>query len=157
MIAERTRLGLPDPSTWRLHTQLDADFLVALTRDRCERYSDRLTFHPNDGLHLMGARRRYVGSRLDGPERSFHLRQASHSAHLKRALAAAEKAATLAATAEAVAAGGVDAAVTAKAMASSIRSMPSPTSPASTRPAHATTPARRTYRRGAGKATGQAG
>ena len=31
------------PTAWRLHTQLDADYLDALIRDRCQRFRDRLT------------------------------------------------------------------------------------------------------------------
>ena len=108
VIDDETRLDLPDPATWRTHTQLDADYLDALIRDRWRRFRHRLTFRPNDSLHLMAGRWRYVQSRLDGLERNYHLLQVADSKHLQRALDAALETATLAEVADAVAGGGVD-------------------------------------------------
>ena len=109
VLGDRTEVALPEPTAWRLHTQLDADYLDALVRDRHQRFRDRLTFRPNDSLHLMGGRWRYVESRLDGLERSYHLLQVADSPHLQRALEAARLTATLAEVTNAVAAAGVDA------------------------------------------------
>ena len=107
-IDERTEVALPAATAWRLHTQLDADYLDALIRDRYQRFRGQLTFRPNDSLHLMGGRWRYVESRLDGLERSYHLLQVTDSPHVQRALEAARPTATLADVTKAVATAGVD-------------------------------------------------
>ena len=107
-VADRTAIRLPEPATWGRLTQLDADYLDALVRHRAGDVADRLTLVPNDSLHLLAGRWRYVESRLDGLDRTHHLVQVAGSAHLQRALDAAGAGATRAQVVEAVAAGGVD-------------------------------------------------
>ena len=107
-IGDHTSVELPDRATWRLHTQLDADYLDALVRDRSVALRDRLSFRPNDSLHLMAGRWRYVASRLDGLERSYYLLQVADSTHLQRVVEAARDTVTLADLTDAVAAAGVD-------------------------------------------------
>ena len=108
-IGERTQIALADPKAWSRHTRLDADYLDALIRERAGVLRERLTLKPNDSLHLMGGRWRWVESRLDGFERSHHLVEVADSEHLRVALAVARGGATLAAVADAIAAGGADA------------------------------------------------
>jgi thiopeptide-type bacteriocin biosynthesis protein len=109
-IGDRTDVRLPDPSTWGRFTQLDADYLDALVRERAAALADRVTLRPNDSLHLMAGRWRYVESRLDGLERTHHLVQVAGSSHLQRAIDAAGGGATRGQVIDAVAAAGVDAA-----------------------------------------------
>jgi thiopeptide-type bacteriocin biosynthesis protein len=87
-ISDRTQLTVPEPSTWRRHTRLDGDYLDRVVRDRATELRPRLTFAPNDSMYVIGGRRRYVQSRLDGVERTHHLAEISNSTHLQRALAA---------------------------------------------------------------------
>jgi len=108
LIGERTRIELPDPAGWGRFTQLDANYLDALVRERATALADRLTLTPNDSLHLMGGRWRYVESRLDGLERSHHLVEIGGSKHLQRAIDAARPGARRSQVADAVAAGSVD-------------------------------------------------
>ena len=109
-IGARTEIVLPDPTAWRRHTQLDANYLDALVRDRVTVLRDRLLFRPNDSLHLIAGRWRYVESRIDGLERSYHLVEIAESKHLQRALEAARAGSATTSIVEAVAAGGVDSA-----------------------------------------------
>lgn len=108
VIGARTVLELPDPTAWRRHTQLDADYLDAIVRDASARLRDRLAFRPNESIHLAGGRWRYVEARLDGLERSYRLLQVADSKHLQRAVDGSRDGATTAEVARAVAAGGVD-------------------------------------------------
>lgn len=105
-VGDRTAIRLPEPASWGRFTQLDADYLDALVRQRATALADRVTLTPNDSLHLLAGRWRYVESRLDGLERTHHLVQVAGSAHLQRALDAAGT--TRDQVVEAVAAGGVD-------------------------------------------------
>ncbi len=107
-LGDRTDIRLPHPRSWGRFTQLDADYLDALVRQRATALGDRLTLVPNDSLHLMAGRWRYVESRLDGLDRTHHLVQVTASAHLQRALDAARAGATRRQMVDAVAAGGVD-------------------------------------------------
>ena len=108
LIGEQTRIELPDPAAWGRFTQLDANYLDALVRERATALAERLTLTPNDSLHRMGGRWRYVESRLDGLERSHHLVEVAGSGHLQRAIDAAHPGAKRRAVVDAVAAGGVD-------------------------------------------------
>ncbi|MEA2169579.1 MAG: lantibiotic biosynthesis protein [Solirubrobacteraceae bacterium] len=105
-IADRTRIALPDPTTWRRHSRLDGDYLDRVVRARAAALRPCLTFRPNDSLYAVGARRRYVQTRLDGVERTHHLTEITDSPHLHRAIAAATNGAKPSAIAEAVAAPG---------------------------------------------------
>ncbi|HEX2118671.1 MAG TPA: lantibiotic dehydratase, partial [Acidimicrobiales bacterium] len=107
-VGDRTAIRLPEPASWGRFTQLDADYLDALVRHRATALGDRLTLTPNDSLHLLAGRWRYVESRLDGLDRTHHLVQVAGSPHLRRALDAARAGATRPQMVEAVAAGGVD-------------------------------------------------
>ena len=108
LVGDRTDLRLPEPASWGRFTQLDADYLDALVRQRAADLADRVTYVANDSLHLMAGRWRYVESRLDGLERSHHLVQVAGSKHLQRALDAAAGGASRREIVDAVAAGGVD-------------------------------------------------
>ena len=107
-LGDCTAIPLPDPRSWGRFTQLDADYLDAVVRQRATVLGDRLTLKPNDSLHLMAGRWRYVESRLDGLDRTHHLVQVAGSAHLQRAIDAAQTGATRRQVAEAVSGGGVD-------------------------------------------------
>lgn len=107
-IGDRTHIELPPLAAWNRHTRLDADYLDALIRELLPKLRPKLTLRPNDSLHLMGGRWRYVESRLDGLDRSHHLVEVGDSGHLRRALEAAREGATVAEVAAAVVAGGAD-------------------------------------------------
>ncbi len=74
-VGANTRLVLKDLTQYERRTRLDMDYLDglcrALTRDPALR--QLLTYRPNSSLYRAAGRVRYVESRIDGKNRSFHL------------------------------------------------------------------------------------
>jgi thiopeptide-type bacteriocin biosynthesis protein len=114
-IGERTNLTTAPPSQWRRHTRLDADYLDALIRALLARPAvrERVMLRPNDSLHEVAGRMRFVEARQRNEVRTHHLVEIDADDHLHRALARAAGGANLLQVAEAVAAGGVPADVAA--------------------------------------------
>lgn len=108
-IADKTDLTLPDRATWRRHSRLDGHYLDSLLRRRTTALRDRLIFHPNETLHLLGGRWHLVAARPEKLERIHTLVDVADSVHLRRALDAAAGGATLAEVTAAVAVDGLDA------------------------------------------------
>ncbi len=74
-VGERTRLAIAERRTYRRHSRLDNDYLLALcehvTRDPGLRREMR--FHPNSSLYEVGGRVRYAEARMAGRMRTYHL------------------------------------------------------------------------------------
>jgi thiopeptide-type bacteriocin biosynthesis protein len=74
-LGAQTRLALGGQAGYLRHSRLDMDYLAllvdALVRDPAVR--NRVTFRPNSSLYRAAGRVRYVESRQDGKERSYHL------------------------------------------------------------------------------------
>lgn len=95
-IGEETHLTFGARRGYRRHTRLDMDYLVALTdllaRDSSLR--NTLTYRPNNSLYRIAGRVRYVESRLDGKQRSYHLVAVEDTDYLRATLARAGHGAT---------------------------------------------------------------
>lgn len=91
-IGEETHLTFGTQSSYRRHTRLDMDYLFALTDLLAGDSSLRntLTYRPNNSLYRIAGRVRYVESRLDGKQRSYHLVAVEDTSYLRRTLARAE-------------------------------------------------------------------
>jgi thiopeptide-type bacteriocin biosynthesis protein len=74
-LGDRTRLTLDDRAGYHRHSRLDMDYLAllvdALGRDPAVR--KLVTYRPNSSLYHAAGRVRYVESRQDEKERSYHL------------------------------------------------------------------------------------
>jgi thiopeptide-type bacteriocin biosynthesis protein len=70
-----TRLVLCEKARYRRHSRLDMDYLALLVDSLTSEPTIRkhLTYRPNSSLYRAAGRVRYVESRQDGNERSYHL------------------------------------------------------------------------------------
>jgi lantibiotic biosynthesis protein len=103
-LGEQTQLALHDRTRYQRHTRLDMDYLdalcTALARDPASRRV--LSYRPNSSLYHAAGRVRYVESRFEKKNRSFHLIAVEETESLTKTLDRAATGSSFAALAEAL-------------------------------------------------------
>jgi thiopeptide-type bacteriocin biosynthesis protein len=103
-LGAQTQLVLQDRTRYQRHTRLDMDYLgalcTALARDLALRRV--LSYRPNSSLYRAAGRVRYVESRFEKKNRSFHLIAVEETESLSKTLDRAKTGSSFAALAEAL-------------------------------------------------------
>jgi Lantibiotic dehydratase, C terminus./Lantibiotic dehydratase, N terminus. len=103
-LGKKTQLALHDRTRYQRHTRLDMDYLdalcTALARD--PRLRRVLSYRPNSSLYHAAGRVRYVESRFEKKNRSFHLIAVEETESLAKTLDRAKTGSSYAALAEAL-------------------------------------------------------
>jgi thiopeptide-type bacteriocin biosynthesis protein len=103
-LGAQTQLALHDRTRYQRHTRLDMDYLdalcTALARDPALRRV--LSYRPNSSLYHAAGRVRYVESRFEKKNRSFHLIAVEETESLTKTLNRAKTGSSFAALAEAL-------------------------------------------------------
>jgi thiopeptide-type bacteriocin biosynthesis protein len=109
-LGRRTDLSVAPRAAGRRRSRLDADYLFAVAgaAGRDPSLRGRLAFRPNSSLYPAGNRWRYVETRPNGTEKSYHLVAVDDGAELRAVLGRAEGGASLAELAAAVVGNDVD-------------------------------------------------
>lgn len=99
-----TKLLIAGRAQYRRHTRLDMDYLFALvdTLGRDPSLRNLFSYRPNSSLYRAAGRVRYVESRLDGKNRSYHLVAVEETDYLEATVASAREGATPVTLAEAL-------------------------------------------------------
>ncbi len=95
--AEHTEIELSSPQSYKRHTGLDMNYLVALSQDLSKKKAirEQLPFYPNSSMYPIGDTLRYIEYYYQNSRRQHHIIEVDFSDYLKNIVYGAVTGATL--------------------------------------------------------------